>query len=171
MHKRSEIKAEIERLLKAKDLCSGRVFSNVIHRLQDSEIPFINIITEGEDSEIHNTSPRSYKKTYKFSVEVISEHDELEKELDLITGEIEKILCSNETLSGIVADTVLNSVDYGFEREGRRPQAGASMAFSSIYEQEVEYEENPDFKTMKSEILMGENVEKTEIELSNMEIL
>ena len=158
MHLRKQIKEQVVAILKASiPEVENRVYSNQIRKIRSSELPFINIASNTESGEIFNTAPRSYDKRYSYTVEIFSDNENLEEELDLISGKVEELLMINEDLNQIVADNIFISADYGFDYENKGAVSACKLTFEARYDQEVEYPDPEDeFKMDHSEISIGE---------------
>lgn len=161
MHKRKEIKAKLVELLKtAVPELQNRIYSNQIRKIRDSKFPFANIRSDGEESEILDTAPRTYGKDFSYTVEIFTEDDELEESLDLISEKVESVLTANETLDGLVVDTILKSIDYNFDYEARNAVSVCTISFTSSYEMQVVYAELQDeFGSSHTEYDLGEDSE------------
>ena len=158
MHLRKEIKEQVVAILKASiPEVENRVYSNQIRKIRDSDLPFINIASNTESGEVFNTAPRSYDKRYSYTVEIFSNHENLEEELDLISAKVEEILMINEDLNEKVVDNLFVSAEYGFDYENKGAVSACKLSFEARYDQEVEYPDPEDeFIMDHSEISVSE---------------
>jgi hypothetical protein len=157
VHKRTEIKQKLKALIiDAIPEVAGRVYLNRIEKVQDHRAPFINIVTSGEGAEISDTAPRTYRKAFRYTVEIFSENKNLEIELDVLSGKIEDCLMVNETLDGVVADNYLTDTDYAFDYDARIASSACKMDFECVYEQDVPYPGvGDDFRVSNVEYSVG----------------
>lgn len=172
---RKQIREKVAAILKAKVSefggvsvpANGRVYENRMKALWEVELPAANIYTRNESAEIFNQGPREYKRTLNLLIDVVVKADDnVDDTVDELTRKIEKALFINETLDGVVSDTVLGDTEIELDVEGRNPIAVARMTWVVTYYTfapgDGDIPELDDFQTAHSEMKPAGSSEETE---------
>jgi len=136
MHKRREIKTFVKNLIETIPDFSGKVFINEKAKIQDSQLPYVNINTNSESADVRNSSPRSYTKRFTYSVEIFVK-GENEDVLDDYSGQVENLILGNDRFDELVEETLIQDIEYGEDFQGAYPIMACRITFESMYEQQA----------------------------------
>jgi len=157
---RKQIRHCVKSLLLGIEGIGDRVFTNRAKKMWKTEYPAIIIYTKNEPAEIRDASPRKYRKSLSLVIELllkIDKEDQDNKETEDILDDsmddfceiIEQRIFANETLNGLVSDTILTNTEMDHGVDGDSEIAGAQLTFECTYDSlaPAETEELADFET------------------------
>lgn len=134
-HVRQQIRESVATLLTGLTTTGSNVFQSRVYPLSESKLPGLLIYTTDEVSEyLSIAKPRMIQKTLTVTAEIfvkaVSNYDDL---LDDSIKEVEAVIHSNTTLSGLVKDLIVTSVSTEFSGEGDQPLARATVQIEAFY--------------------------------------
>lgn len=143
IHARTQIRNAVTNLLIDNTLVGSNVFESRIQPISNAKLPAILVYTKQENIGDHSISyPRTQHRQISLNVEVyVKAKNNIDKDLDSLCLEVEKILSADLKLGGLVKDIVLSSTDIQFSDEGEKPIAVAVLGYSILYSVK---ENNPD---------------------------
>lgn len=133
-HVRRQIREAVATLLTGLTTTGANVFQSRLQPLPDSKLPALKIITDAEQIEPFdiggNVKSRSLNVGVIAAAKSASDVDDV---LDQIIKEVEIKMSTNPTLSGLVKDIVLESIDIDMSGETDKNTGQAIMSFTASY--------------------------------------
>jgi hypothetical protein len=130
-HVRKQLREAIAALVTGLTTTGSRVFQSRVYPLQESELPCLKVMTDSENVEyltIHK--PRMQKKTISVTIQAIAKAvADLDDTLDEICRQVEVVLATNQTVSGLANALRLNGTNISLDGGGDQPVGVASMSF------------------------------------------
>lgn len=141
MHSRRQIRDAIVARLKSANTNAGQnVFGSRAAPLFKTQLPAILVYTKTETAEVSIDSPREYQRNLVVALELVASaktEDLLDDALDDLAEQVEISMFAEETLGGLVTDTVLVETEIELLQEGEQPIGAAKISLSMPYFQQL----------------------------------
>jgi hypothetical protein len=138
-HHRKLIRAAIvSRLKSAATMAGDRVFPSRAKQLFEAELPAILVYTKEESAQVSIEAPREYERSLKVGIEILAQHPDealLDDLIDDFCDQVERAMFSEETLGGLVTDTLLGETEMDLNTEGKKPIGIARISLTMPYRQ------------------------------------
>jgi len=145
-HERKQIRDFVAGLLASPSMhadISG-VYPSRQARVHEEEKAVILVYTKSETVEVGVAAPREYQRTLKLAVEIArfdGAADDVDDFLDEIALEIEKRILKDETMGGLVADTLLSDTEIDFVADSEKEIGACRLTFDVIYQTQAPRED------------------------------
>jgi hypothetical protein len=133
-HVRRQIREAVATLLTGLTTTGTNVFQSRLQPLPENKLPALKIITDAEQIEHFDISGNIRDRSLTVGViAVVKAISDVDDVLDEIIKEVEIKMSSNPTLSGLVKDIVLDSIDIDMSGETDKNTGQAIMSFTANY--------------------------------------
>lgn len=113
VHYRNTIVDKIAEMLTGETGAGSKVYTDRARTIWPEKLPVVLVYADDETAEIINESPREYEKSLDVSVVVaISQDENWQDTLGDYSAKIETILLTDTSLSGVVADLILERTSF-----------------------------------------------------------
>lgn len=130
-HVRKQLREAIATLVTGLTTTGASVFQSRVYPLQESELPCLMVSTESESNEyLTLANPRYQKKVISVSIKAIAKAVlDLDDTLDAICKEVEVVLATNQTVTGLAKSLRLTGTNISLDGNGEQPVGVANMSF------------------------------------------
>ena len=139
--RRAEIVRHVVDRLRSQSTAQDRIFAGRVLPLSHGELPAV-LVYGREEQELPpwSDAPRVLRRELQLAVEIVVDSeiaDRAEQQLTAIAHVVEVLLGQDETLGGLVEDTVLGDYSVVAEYTGLKYALGARMVFRTPYQLEL----------------------------------
>jgi hypothetical protein len=133
-HVRRQIREAVAALLTGLTTTGANVFQSRLQPLPDNKLPALKIITDAEQLEPLDISGNFVNRSLTVGVIAVAKAvSDVDDVIDEIIKEVEIKLATDRTLSGLVKDIVLVSIDIDMSGETEKNTGQAIMNFTANY--------------------------------------
>lgn len=142
---RKLILENIKDALKGKLLEEKFIFVNRGIDADIEELPIVNINSISEDVDVHNEAPKSYKRSFLFTIECIAtgnNYKESNEILEELVNSVEHLVEGNSFLNGKERETFLTRIAFEYEADGQAPVSTGILFYNCLRVVDAEIDES-----------------------------
>jgi hypothetical protein len=135
MHARTQIRNAVTALLLNNTSAADKVYQSRIYPLENPKLPALLVYTKQEVVGDQSMSrPRTQIRQLQLTVEAyVKANGNIDETADTLALEVEQIIATDPTLSGLAKDTMLTNTDIQFSDEGEKPISVVVLTYSINY--------------------------------------
>lgn len=134
-HARTQLRQAVVSLLTGNTTAGNRVYSSRVYPLDEPKLPALLVFTPQDDMEKPSMQrPRTQHRNLQLVIEgYVKARGDIDVEADALALEVEELIGSDPTLSGLAKDAMIVSTTTQLSGEGDKPVAVVTLTFVVLY--------------------------------------